>query len=97
MHAIKANGAILYPNSSTAMMLQEMGVLAAAPKTAGNPVPAKRETESGMTSDNALPNVVPIKTNGINSPPLNPLLIVSAVNSALNAGSENEAGLCKAF
>jgi hypothetical protein len=53
-------------------MVQLIGVFDAAPKTAPKPIDGRREALTGRSAVRALPKLTPIKTKGINSPPLNP-------------------------
>jgi hypothetical protein len=54
------------------MKQQAIGVLAAAENTATKPIPASRPTGNGKNIESALPNVAPMKNNGVTSPPLKP-------------------------
>src|SRR3954451_20933759 len=67
------------PKSSTPIIVQASGVFVAPAKTAIKPSPAKRSTGEPLIVARVLPNVAPIKNNGVTSPPLKPVLNVIAV------------------
>ena len=80
------------PNSSIAIRVDARGVLEAAPKTAANPTAPRRFDEMGSHWESALPRVVPMKTRGINSPPLNPDASVKTVKINLKKTSRKAPG-----
>ena len=53
-------------------MAHANGVLEAPAKTEANPKADNIENEAGRIMASALPKVAPIKTSGMNSPPLKP-------------------------
>jgi len=77
--AMQAYGAIPGPNNSTAIMLAEIGVLAAPASKATSPIAEKVEGLSPKSFANKLPDVAPIKNIGVTMPPLPPKLRVIAV------------------
>src|SRR5690606_34375801 len=75
------------PKSSIHITVQAIGVFVAPAKTATNPIPASKSIGRGTNQINALPNVAPIKNNGVTSPPLKPAPSVNEVNSNLSKKS----------
>ena len=72
------------------MTAHARGVFAAPANTPANPKAASREKETGIIAPKALPKVEPIKTNGINSPPLKPDAMVREEKKLFKMGSRNE-------
>ena len=89
---MRAKGAILGPNSSIAIRVQVTGVLEAPAKSETKPSAAKSGSGTGRKAASALPKVTPIKTKGVNSPPLKVAAIANVVKSSFSKGTDNETG-----
>ena len=81
--ATAANGPMAGPNSSTAMMLADIGVFAAPASSATIPIAENMDISRPKVVANAFPEVAPIKNMGVTTPPLPPKLRVIAVNRIL--------------
>lgn len=75
------------PNSSSPITVQAKGVCVAPENTATKPIPANKAIGNGINNDKALPNVAPMKNNGVTSPPLNPAPRVNPVKRIFNKKS----------
>src|SRR5690606_16074908 len=74
------------PNTSTAITVQAIGVLAAAAKTETYPTAAPVTGSMPRAGEIAAPVVAPMTNRGVTSPPTNPAPSDSAVNATLAVG-----------